>query len=46
MKLKQFGANRIIQAGKIDEVKYSDEVDFSQFACDLFSSLKGVSKVS
>lgn len=36
--MKKFGASRIVTAGEIDEIKYNDEADFSQFVYNLFSS--------
>jgi hypothetical protein len=45
VKMKQFGASRICPAGKLDEVRYNDEEQFSKWATEVFSSIKGTSKV-
>lgn len=47
-RMKQLGGNRILSAGTLDEVRYNDEEEFSKWATNVFSSIKGntVSKVT
>jgi sulfite reductase alpha subunit-like flavoprotein len=37
--LKKLGATQLTPAGRIDEIKYTDDEDFNQFAFNLFSSV-------